>query len=837
MNTYIHLFSQINLLENFIKELNIDYASDLLVQIYANKQDFNELKNIHRAITSTLPNAQIIGAITDRNIATSDVSSSSTMVSFTTFSKSSFRTFAYDLECMDCLGKDFIQNQLTSLSKIAVVISNLNPLSCEYFISSVKNAATQLILTGGIIPNFETEKLFANDRYYDNGIVGYVVDGSELQVNTFTNDYYMPIGRTHIVTNSTQNVIKTIDNMPAKSFYEKYLDQVRLDQNDIGFLFPLLVHEGKTYRPNPMLQITAEGNIVTNTTINTGDVITLGYGNIRSLVDRNTELIKDMDSVPAESIIIFSGLARLKSHEKHLKYTINNQKLSILGLYLHTEFVTTGNECHISNGSINVITLSEDENCCLKDIDASCQMDSFCNEEQITLLSLIESTTQELNITNKTLTDMVTEKTNELLDYYYIDDLTKLPNQNKLREELSKNETLSLALIDISSFVNINNFYGNYIGNKLLSELSKLIAVFCYESNYITYRIHADIFAITANLHDDRQNFNHKIQLLQSIIHKHCFMELSLEIYITTVIAISHHPKHLYENTGMTLEYAKGQKMPFLIYAESLNIEEAIKNNLVWTSKIRNAIEKDRIVPYYQPIYNNATNETDHYEVLMRLIDEDGTVVTPIHFLGIAKKANLYKSLTRIIIEKSFKNFENSELRFSVNLSSEDILDSQMREFIYDKLSTFSKAHHVIFEIVESEGIENYDDVKEFINVTKSYGVKIAIDDFGTGFSNFHYLFKLNVDLIKIDGSIIQQINGEKAASLVAETIVDFSRKMGIATVAEFVSDQAIFDKTNALGINFSQGYFVSRPQEHTNGTIKNLNLPEKTSDEETMES
>jgi EAL domain-containing protein (putative c-di-GMP-specific phosphodiesterase class I) len=120
----------------------------------------------------------------------------------------------------------------------------------------------------------------------------------------------------------------------------------------------------------------------------------------------------------------------------------------------------------------------------------------------------------------------------------------------------------------------------------------------------------------------------------------------------------------------------------------------------------------------------------------------------------------------------------------------------------------------VIFEIVESEGIENYDDVKEFINVTKSYGAQIAIDDFGTGFSNFHYLFKLNVDLIKIDGSIIQQINGEKAASLVAETIVDFSRKMGIATVAEFVSDEAIFKKTNELGINYSQGYYVSMPRE-----------------------
>lgn len=830
MNTYIHLFSTINSLEEFIKELNIDYATDLLVQIYANAHDFPDLKNMHRTITSSLPNSQIIGAITTRNIATSDLSSSSTIVSFTTFSKSSFRIFAYNLDCMDSvsLGKDFVQNELTNLSKIAVIFSNINPLNCEPFISTINELVPQLVVAGGIIPDFETAKLFANDRYYDNGIVGYVVDGANLQVNTLTNDHFMPIGRTHIITSAKDNEIKTIDHLPANAFYEKYLGKTLLDQNDIGFIFPLLVHSEDTYRPKPMLSITEHGNIITNTTVHTDDLITLGYGNTRSLVERNVEIFQKVKNVPVETVLIFSGLARLKSHESYISYSVNDEAPTITGIYLNTEFVMDGDKCHISNGSINVITLSEGVSYTPTDFEINYDINHCCMEEQMTLLHLVESTSNELNILNQALSNIVAEKTSELLDHYYIDELTKLPNQNKLREDLTKNETSSLALIDISSFVNINNFYGNYIGNKLLSELSKLIAVFCYEHNYVTYRIHADIFAIT-NQHDEQALFNQNILLLQTIIHKHCFMELSLEIYIATVVAISHHSKHLYENTGMTLEYAKGQKLPFLVYDQSLNIEEAIKNNLVWTTKIRNAIEKDRIVPYYQPIYNNATHETDHYEVLMRLIDEDGTVVTPINFLSIAKKANLYKPLTRIIIEKAFKNFENSELRFSINLSSEDILDKDMRQFIYEKLESFSKSHHVIFEIVESEGIENYDDVKEFINVTKSYGVKIAIDDFGTGFSNFHYLFKLNVDLIKIDGSIIQQINGEKAASLVAETIVDFSRKMGIATVAEFVSDEAIFNKTNELGINFSQGYYVSHPQKNTDGPGDGpVNAPKK---------
>lgn len=818
MNTCIHLFSNINLLEDYINNLNIDYETDLLVQIFTNRDDFSDLKNIHRTITSSLPNALIIGAITDRNIATSELASSKTLITFTTFSKSSFRVFAYNLDCTDAqtLGKEFVHNELTCLSRFVFMISNINPLDCERFLTSVKSDAPKLNISGGIIPDYDNERLFANDRFYDNGVVGFVIDSTYLSVNTFYNTNFMPIGRSHEITNAKENVIKSIDHMPAKAFYEKYLGKLITEDekfSDIGHIFPLLLHSEGNLLPKPMLSITKQGYIVTNTSVNSGDLVSLGYGNIQKLINNNNETFENLKKVPIENLIVTTGLVRLNTTNKYVHYYSNDISLTTFGLFTYAEFITEGDKTLISTGSLSITAISEDETR-LADQDSSLfEVDCHFDDEQITLLNLVANTSKELNIMNQTLENMVTQKTNELFDHYYIDELTKLPNNNKLNEVLSKNETKSLAFIDISSFVNINNFYGNYIGNKLLSELSRLIAVFCYKSRYITYRIHADIFAIT-NEHDDAESFNKAMLMLQQQIHKHCFMELSLEIYITTVIAVSHHKTHIYENTSMTLEYAKGQKLSFLIYDQTLNIEESIKNNLIWTSKIRNAIEKDRIIPYYQPIYNNVTRETDHFEVLMRLIDEDGTVVTPHSFLNIAKKANLYKSLTKIIIEKAFKNFADSNLRFSINLSSEDILDKTVRQFIYEKLESFPKSHHVIFEIVESEGIENYDDVKEFINVTKSYGAQIAIDDFGTGFSNFHYLFKLNVDLIKIDGSIIQQINGEKAASLVAETIVDFSRKMGIATVAEFVSDEAIFKKTNELGINYSQGYYVSMPRE-----------------------
>ncbi|MFA7501162.1 MAG: EAL domain-containing protein, partial [Sulfurimonas sp.] len=152
-------------------------------------------------------------------------------------------------------------------------------------------------------------------------------------------------------------------------------------------------------------------------------------------------------------------------------------------------------------------------------------------------------------------------------------------------------------------------------------------------------------------------------------------------------------------------------------------------------------------------------------------------------------------------------------LEFSINLTIEDILNKEIEEYIYDMLRTYNIGPRVVFEIVESESIENFKEVLDFIKKIKKFGSKIAIDDFGTGYSNFIYLMKLNTDYIKIDGSLIKEINTNKQARVVVTIIVDFAKKMGIKTVAEFVETQEIQNKVLELGIDYSQGYFFSEPK------------------------
>jgi EAL domain-containing protein (putative c-di-GMP-specific phosphodiesterase class I) len=122
-------------------------------------------------------------------------------------------------------------------------------------------------------------------------------------------------------------------------------------------------------------------------------------------------------------------------------------------------------------------------------------------------------------------------------------------------------------------------------------------------------------------------------------------------------------------------------------------------------------------------------------------------------------------------------------------------------------------ASSIVFEILETEEIEDYDLVSDFIREVKRYGCHISIDDFGSGYSNFEKLLQLDIDIIKIDGSLIRNVDHDTHAELVVQTIVDFAKGADLLTVAEFVHSEAVYEKVRILGIDFAQGYHLGEPR------------------------
>jgi EAL domain-containing protein (putative c-di-GMP-specific phosphodiesterase class I) len=295
-------------------------------------------------------------------------------------------------------------------------------------------------------------------------------------------------------------------------------------------------------------------------------------------------------------------------------------------------------------------------------------------------------------------------------------------------------------------------------------------------------------------------------------IEKMIFSHENNEIAIRVTIGGSYLIQGAIEKADIALKSAKNSRKSFLIYDEDLNIENKYKNNMQWVKKLKQAIKDDKIIPYYQPIFDNKSGKLASCECLIRLIDDD-EVISPFHFLDIAKKSRLYGTLTKIMLRKSCQYFENIDCDFSVNMSVEDMLDIEVVNYVKQMIRKYDVAQKIVFEILESEGIENYKEVSSFISDMKALGCRIAIDDFGSGYSSFEYILELDVDYIKIDGSLIKNLDSDKNAQVVTQTIVDFAKKLNMLTIAEYVHNDKVFTKVKEFNVDRTQGFYLAEPQ------------------------
>ena len=454
--------------------------------------------------------------------------------------------------------------------------------------------------------------------------------------------------------------------------------------------------------------------------------------------------------------------------------------------------------------------------------DAEMEIPLITEENEIGLISsalnimqenILYYSKQQQNIQHY-LEEEINKKTAELSKRLYTNALTGLPNRLNLLSKMKKDADGALLILNIDDFKEINDFYGHEAGDQILIKFSSwLKEIFNEEHKIALQHLGGDEFALYFFQKPSVQEFTACIQQLIEDVEKMIYFYENNELSIRITIGASYHKEGALEKADIALKSAKREKKSYLMYDEKLNVEKQYKNNMEWVKKLKYAMRTDKIVPFFQAIYDNKTNKIVSYECLIRLIGKDDEVMTPYYFLTIAKKSRLYSQLTKIMIQKSCQYFENLNFDFSVNLSVEDILDKDIVEYIKINIQKYHVGNKIVFEILESEGIENYEEVSLFIKEMKLLGCRIAIDDFGSGYSNFDHLLKLDIDYIKIDGSLIKNLDIDVNAQIVVETIVDFAQKLKILTVAEFVHSEAVLKKVKELNVNRTQGFFLAEPQ------------------------
>jgi PAS domain S-box-containing protein len=414
----------------------------------------------------------------------------------------------------------------------------------------------------------------------------------------------------------------------------------------------------------------------------------------------------------------------------------------------------------------------------------------------------------------------ILDKDGNILEYIALrNDITDIMNPKKqLHDFVDISKEPMVALISVIGLEDIAKFYGQKLYNSIEDKLG--VILFGMISKKIKFDNIYTLGGAEYALACEKQTCPHSeeeiIEALKIFITEVASSAISvdfIECDISLKISFAYGKKVL-ENVEFGMAELKEKNHSFVV-ANNLAKEEQYqaRQNLQILKIVKDAIENRRIISYFQPIVNNKTRKIDKYESLVRLVDEKGSVKSPFLFLDVAKRGSYYPQITLMVLENSFKSLKNTNMDISMNLSVLDIERKSTREAIFRFLDTYKQyASRVVFELLEDENAKDFEAIKAFIKDIKKTGVKIAIDDFGTGFSNFERLIDYQPDILKIDGSLIKNIETSSLSMSVVKTIIAFAKEQNMQTVAEYVENENVFNILKNLGVDYSQGYYFGKP-------------------------
>jgi len=333
------------------------------------------------------------------------------------------------------------------------------------------------------------------------------------------------------------------------------------------------------------------------------------------------------------------------------------------------------------------------------------------------------------------------------------------------------------------------------------------------------FKLSNSIFAFSVEKVATKLNLKafHKLLENETIIFSKLNIEFNPNITLVTSGYSLDDSSKKFNESKLCLESALKDRSDIKYYSKELHhSQETKKKNLQIAYYIKKAIQNNEVIIHYQPIFNNYQKKIEKYESLMRLKNKDN-LIFPNNFIQISKDIKKYKELTKILIQKSFEYFKDKDYEFSINLTLEDIENKDLVFYLKKMIKEYDIGKKLVLEIVESESITNYDNFIKFIIEMKSYDCKIAIDDFGSGYSNFEYIINFSeyIDYIKIDGSLIKGIQDNRKAQFLVGTIKFLCDNLNIRTIAEYVEDEETFEFIDSMGISYSQGYHIGKPNEH----------------------
>ena len=423
--------------------------------------------------------------------------------------------------------------------------------------------------------------------------------------------------------------------------------------------------------------------------------------------------------------------------------------------------------------------------------------------------------------------------TNEIQHRASHDTLTGLLNRQEFEYQLEKSISSAsihdvqhvLCYIDVNQFKIINTQAGHTAGDSILKEVARLLHSKTRSIDYIG-RLGGDEFAILLVNHS-LDNAKRTAQALTEEFQDRRFawegqsFELGLCIGIVPVTKESPEPAQMLTRAELACFSAK-ERGRNQVHVYRTDDDELTRKHaeILRAAGITGALQEDRFKLYCQPIVSLSLGNRSikHYELLLRLRDQNGNIILPASFIPAAERYGLMPNLDRWVIHTALHSYndtfgEKSGVHIAVNLSGNSLNDDKLLEFIKTELeSSEINPEQVCFEITETAAISNLSQASHLIKELKSLGCCFALDDFGSGLSSFTYLKNLPVDYLKIDGSFVTDMSNDMIDYAMVDAINQLGHVMGIGTIAECAESEEVVDSLRKLGVDFAQGYAMGSP-------------------------
>lgn len=414
--------------------------------------------------------------------------------------------------------------------------------------------------------------------------------------------------------------------------------------------------------------------------------------------------------------------------------------------------------------------------------------------------------------------DALTGLTNRRgFEHYLVDAIASIQDDNQHHV---------LCYLDLDQFKVVNDTVGHIAGDELLRQITTLLQQ-GIRANDILARLGGDEFGLLLT-HCSLSQATQIAENLKELVHQFRFIWDNKTFIIGVsigVVAIDQKNQNLMGILGAADAacYAAKAKGRNCIHVYRLDDSELIRQRgeRQLIAKISQALETNRFCLYQQKIISITSKPlVEHYEILIRMLDENGELVSPNAFIPAAERYGLITEIDCWVIETFFSNHRKLSGQallanglYTINLSGASIGNNQFMLFLIEQFPRYQiRPQTICFEITETAAIANFDQARNFINELKKLGCRFALDDFGSGLSSFAYLMNLPVDYLKIDGVFVKNITQNLISQAIVEGFNRIAHAMNIETVAEFVEDEAILGKLREIGVDYAQGYGISRP-------------------------